>query len=67
MADRPVGLRDHFLVQEVIAMRIRNKVLTAVSAVAVLVAGAQAVARPFPESVPLPDDFQPEGIAVGTD
>ncbi len=44
-------------------MRIRNKVL---SAVAVLVASAQAVARPFPESVPLPDDFQPEGIAVGT-
>jgi len=47
-------------------MRIRNKVLTTVSAVAVLVAGAHAVARPFPESVPLPDDFQPEGIAVGT-
>ena len=25
-----------------------------------------AAAAPFPHSVPLPDDFQPEGIAVGT-
>jgi hypothetical protein len=25
-----------------------------------------AAASPFPDSIPLPDDFQPEGIAVGT-
>ncbi len=27
---------------------------------------APAAATPFPSSVPLPDDFQPEGVAVGT-
>jgi hypothetical protein len=37
--------------------------------IAVLVAPmltTTAVASPFPSSIPLPDDFQPEGIAVGT-
>jgi sugar lactone lactonase YvrE len=45
---------------------MRNMVLAAVCAATVLVAGAPAVATPFPESIPLPTDFWPEGIAVGT-
>jgi sugar lactone lactonase YvrE len=40
--------------------------VAAVSVAAVLVAGGPAVAKAFPESVPLPVDFGPEGIAVGT-
>ena len=33
--------------------------------IAVVLAAAPARAGPFPDSVPLPDDFAPEGIAVG--
>ncbi len=47
-------------------MPMRNMVLAAVSAAVVLVAGGPAGAATFPESIPLPDDFLPEGIAVGT-
>lgn len=39
-----------------------RKLLLAVAAGALCVAGA----APFPASVPLPDDFSPEGIAIGT-
>ena len=28
-------------------------------------ASAPALAKPFPDSIPLPNDFAPEGIAVG--
>jgi sugar lactone lactonase YvrE len=47
-------------------MRLRTMALAAVSAAAVIVAGGPAVATTFPDSIPLPVDFQPEGIAVGT-
>ncbi len=33
--------------------------------IAVVLGAAPALAGPFPDSVPLPDDFAPEGIAVG--
>lgn len=39
-----------------------RKLLLAVAAGALCVAGA----APFPASLPLPDDFSPEGIAIGT-
>jgi sugar lactone lactonase YvrE len=45
---------------------IRSMVLAVVSAAAVLVASAPAFATTSPRSIPLPVDFQPEGIAVGT-
>ena len=47
-------------------MPTRRGILAAAVVVAVLVVGGQAVARPFPDSMPLPVDFWPEGIAVGT-
>jgi sugar lactone lactonase YvrE len=42
-------------------MTLLRRFALIVTVLALTVAGA----RPFPASVPLPDDFQPEGIAVG--
>jgi sugar lactone lactonase YvrE len=44
---------------------MRATIAVAVTAV-LLSGGAATAADPFPELVPLPDGFQPEGIAVGT-
>ncbi|MPY79782.1 MAG: hypothetical protein GEV04_15195 [Actinophytocola sp.] len=44
-------------------MRLRHWLLPALAASLLAITGA---ATPFPDSIPLPDDFQPEGIAVGT-
>ena len=43
-------------------MTLLRRLALIVTVFALTVAGA----RPFPASVPLPNDFQPEGIAVGT-
>jgi hypothetical protein len=52
--------------REMVAMRIRVMALAVVSAAIVALAGAPgAAAKPFPDSVALPVDFQPEGIATG--
>lgn len=49
------------------ALRIRMIALAVVSAAVVTLAGAPgAAAKPFPDSVALPVDFQPEGIATGS-
>lgn len=49
------------------ARRIRMMALAVVGAAVVAVAGAPgAAAKPFPDAVPLPVDFQPEGIATGS-
>jgi hypothetical protein len=40
-------------------------VATLISAVVVWVLAVPAMAAPRPSSIPIPDDFQPEGIAVG--
>lgn len=44
-------------------MRLRRYLLPLLAAPVLALTGA---ATPFPDSIPLPDDFQPEGIAVGT-
>ena len=43
-----------------------RKLAVLVSFVAATAFALPAAAAPFPSSVPLPVDFQPEGIAVGT-
>src|SRR5260221_5568144 len=51
-----------------IAMRIRAIALVAISVAVVAVADARGAAgQPFSDSIPLPVDFQPEGIAAGSD
>lgn len=44
-------------------MRRRHYLLPVLAVSLLAITGA---AMPFPDSIPLPDDFQPEGIAVGT-
>ena len=44
---------------------MKRHLVVAVILVASLVGSAPASAAPFPDSVPLPVDFAPEGIAVG--
>ena len=44
---------------------MRKTVISVIVAVCSLSLGAPAAARPFPDSIPLPDGFSPEGIAIG--
>ena len=46
--------------------RLARAVTAVGSTVALAVTATVAAAAPFPPSIPLPDDFAPEGIAVGT-
>ena len=44
----------------------RSVLAIAMLVIALVLAGSPAAAAPYPDSIPLPDGFYPEGVEVGT-